>query len=308
MTDPPPAFTTELERDDVVVRGPRRAPVQMLAEQVYDDHLSVHDDANAAALGLAGAPIEGPTHFSQFDPIAWSLWGPEWFVAGCISCHFSTMVVEGEEVDATATITGPTTCDIAATKPDGATVLSGTMSVAPHGETALEARLAAAEPAGDLFVVDQLAIGMRSEPRTTSMDLTTANGPLYPFSLAAKLDGITERSPWYDTTDTPWGRPIVPMEMLSVLANKIGDRWPIRQPSLGLFLDLEVRVEGTPVFLDTDYVVEREIVGLGQSRRVESYWTRSTLTEASTGRHAATVLLHSGVFKQSYPDYPADRS
>ena len=80
----------------------------------------------------------------------------------------------------------------------------------------------------------------------------------------------------------------------------------MRRPSLGLFLDLEVRLEGTPVFVDTDYVVEREIVGLSQSRRVESYWTRSTLTEADTDRHAATVLLHSGVFKESYADYPAD--
>lgn len=32
----------------------------MLAYQTYDDHLSVHDESNAAALGLTGAPIEGP--------------------------------------------------------------------------------------------------------------------------------------------------------------------------------------------------------------------------------------------------------
>ncbi|MCH9805650.1 hypothetical protein K0U73_17835, partial [bacterium] len=104
-----------------------------------------------------------------------------------------------------------------------------------------------------------------------------------------------------------WGRPIVPLEMLSVLANKVGERWPIRQPSLGLFLDLEVRLEGTPVFVDETYIVEREVVGLSASRRVESYWTRSTLTEKSSGRHAATMLLHSGVFKDSFPDYPADK-
>lgn len=159
---------------------------------------------------------------------------------------------------------------------------------------------------GDLFIVDQLHVGMTSrEPQPTSMDLSTSNGPLYPFSLAQKLDGITERSPWCDSVDNPWGRPIVPMEVLSVLANKIGDRWPVRQPSLGLFRDLEVRLEGSPVFVDATYLVEREIVGLSQSRRVESYWTRSTLTDAATGRHVATVLLHSGVFKGSCPDYPA---
>lgn len=304
------AFTTTIEQDGPDLTGPLRAPVQMLAEQVYDDHLSVHDTENAAKLGLAGAPIEGPTHFSQFDPIAFSLWGQQWFETGCISAHFSTMVVEGEQVQAAASHqqNSSTRAEISATKPDGSVVLTGSISIEPHGETALETRLANRRDAGDLFIVDQLREGMRStERRTTSMDLATSNGDLYPFSLARKLEGITERSPWYDSVDNPWGRPIVPFEMYSVLANKIGDRWPIRQPSLGLFLDLEVRAEGTPLFVDATYVVEREVVGLSQSRRVESYWTRTTLTDESTGQHAATVLLHSGVFKDSYPGYPADR-
>ena len=79
----------------------------MLAEQSYDGHASVHDEAEAARLGLAGAPIEGPTHFSQFDPLAVALWGSAWFEHGCISSHFRTMVVEGEEVVASMTTTGP---------------------------------------------------------------------------------------------------------------------------------------------------------------------------------------------------------
>lgn len=302
------SFTTPIATDDTSHTGPARAPVQMLAEQSYDGHLSVHDEATAGSLGLSGAPIEGPTHFSQFDPIAFSLWGQQWFETGCISAHFSTMVVEGETVVASATQRTDTSAEIVATRGD-ATVLTGTISVAPHPQTALEERLTNRRDPGELHIVDQLHEGMSSAaPIETSMDLATPNGPLYPFSLTTKLEGITERSPWYDSGDNPWGRPIVPMEMLSVLANKVGERWPVRQPSLGLFLDLEVRLEGTPVFVDETYVVEREIVGLSQSRRVESYWTRSTLTEKNSGRHAATVLLHSGVFKDSYPDYPVSSS
>lgn len=301
------SFTTQLTRDGDCVTGPERGPVQMLADQVYDDHLSVHDEATANSLGLSGAPIEGPTHFSQFDPIGFELWGQRWFESGCISAHFSTMVVEGQRVTPTATVTAAERADMIATRDDGATVLAGSLSVSPHAATALETRLASRRPAGDLYIVDQLHEGMRSAaPLETSMDHSTANGPLYPFSLHRKLEGITERTPWYDSTDNPWGRPIIPFEMYSVLANKVGERWPIRQPSLGLFLDLEVRAEGTPLFVDQVYVVEREVVGLSQSRRVESYWTRSTLTEADSGRHAATVLLHSGVFKDSYPDYPSE--
>jgi len=301
-------FSTTIETTGSVLTGPMRSPVQMLAEQSYDDHLSVHDEATAGSLGLSGAPIEGPTHFSQFDPLAVQLWGDEWFRTGCISSHFSTMVVEGQRVQASATTTSPSTASITATRDDDATVLTGTISVAPHGTTALEERLANRRHPGELFIVDQLFEGLVSAaPIDTSMDLDTSNGALYPFSLNRKLTGITERSPWYDTSDNPWGRPIVPMEMLSVLANKVGERWPVRQPSLGLFLDLEVRLEGTPVFVDETYIVEREIVGLSASRRVESYWTRSTLTEKSSGRHAATVLLHSGVFKDSYAEYPKEK-
>jgi Transposase IS116/IS110/IS902 family len=42
-------------------------------------HASLHDGEAAASLGLIGAPIEGPTHFSQFDPLALALWGQNWF-------------------------------------------------------------------------------------------------------------------------------------------------------------------------------------------------------------------------------------
>ncbi len=143
-----------------------------------------------------------------------------------------------------------------------------------------------------------------------SMSHDERNGDSYPFSLAEKLQRITEPHPWYTAegaASSPWGRPVVPMEMLSVLTGKVGTGWPVRTPSLGLFLDLEVRLLDGPVFVDQPYTLVREIVGLSQSRRTESYWTRTTLQDADTERPVAQVLLHSGVFKQSYADYPADR-
>ena len=136
------------------------------------------------------------------------------------------------------------------------------------------------------------------------------NGRAYPFSLADKLARITEPHPWYTPeggADSPWGRAVVPLEMVSVLANKSGAGWPVRSPVMGLFLDLEIRLLDGPVLVGQRYAVEREVVGLGQSRRTESYWTRTVLTDVDTGRPTASVLLHSGVFKQSYPGYPKDR-
>src|SRR5438128_5887937 len=101
----------------------------MLAEQLTGGHASVHDADAAASLGLKGAPIEGPTHFSQFDPLAVAVWGQAWFERGCISSHFQTMVVEGEEVQASLVTTGPNAARIEAHKADGTPVLTGTASV-----------------------------------------------------------------------------------------------------------------------------------------------------------------------------------
>jgi hypothetical protein len=296
---------------EITLTGPLRSPAQMLAEQEVGGHASVHDAAAAASMGLAGAPIEGPTHFSQFDPLAVALWGNAWFERGCISSHFRTMVVEGEQVQASMTTTGPVSARIEAHKADGTPVLEGTASIGPdHPQSALEARRAAQGAPGDLFVVDRLEVGMRVDDVVVSMNHTDRNGSGYPFSLAEKVDKITVAHPWYTPeggATSPWGRAIVPIEMISVLANKSGARWPVREPALGLFLDLEIRLLDGPVFVDEEYSLSRELVGLSQSRKTESYWTRTTLSRVDGGPPVASVLLHSGVFKQSYAGYPKDR-
>jgi hypothetical protein len=283
----------------------------MLQHQEVDGHASVHDADEASALGLAGAPIEGPTHFSQVDPLAVCLWGDEWFTSGCISSHFRTMVVEGEQVQASLATSGGRSAVVEAHKADGTPVLSGTASVGPdHPETELEARLASQREPGELFVVDRLEVGMRRDDGEVTMTADEPNGRSYPFSLADKLARITEPHPWYTPdggSSSPWGRAIVPIEMISVLANRSGAAWPVRSPAMGLFLDLEIRLLDGPVLVGQRYAVEREVVGLSSSRRTESYWTRTVLTDVDSGRPTAAVLLHSGVFKESYPGYPKDR-
>jgi hypothetical protein len=300
------SFATE-----ITVSGPFRSPAQMLQHQEVEGHASVHDAEEAARLGLLGAPIEGPTHFSQFDPLAVALWGGEWFERGCISSHFRTMVVEGEEVQASMTTTSPRSARIEAHKADGTPVLAGTASIGPdHPETELDARRAAQGDPGELFIVDQLRVGMRSDGPEVSMTHDESNGAAYPFSLAEKLERITEPHPWYTpeaSASSPWGRAVVPIEMISVLANKTGKGWPVRAPVMGLFLDLEVRLLDGPVFVGQRYAVDREIVGLSQSKRTESYWTKTTLTDVDTAKTVAQVLLHSGVFKESYAGYPKER-
>jgi hypothetical protein len=193
-------------------------------------------------------------------------------------------------------------------KADGIPVLAGTASIGRSDATELdERRQRGLEDPGTLHIVDQLEIGMTvAVPEFVTMGFDDHNGSLYPFTLAQKLERITERSSWYlPDGDSPWGRPIVPTEMISVLAHRSNAHFPVRGPSIGLFIDLEVRFVDGPVFVDQPYRVEHTLVGLGQTKRVESYWTESTLTDAETGAHAATVLLHQGVFKASFAGYPS---
>jgi hypothetical protein len=296
---------------ETTLAGPWRSPAQMLADQEIDGHSSVHDQQTAAALGLAGAPIEAPTHFSQFDPLATLVWGQDWFERGCISGHFRTMVVEGEQVQATMVTHDSGLARIEAHKADGTPVLTGTASVGPnYGETELDVRRSALIEPQELFIVDELHVGMRHPDGPVSMSFAEPNGPAYPFSLSEKLENITEPHPWYTPAggpSSPWGRAVLPMEMISVLANKSGDGWPVRGPALGLFLDLEIRLLRGPLFVDQEYEIERQIVGLSESRRTESYWTLTTLTPVDAGTPAAQVLLHAGLFKESFAGYPPDR-
>jgi hypothetical protein len=301
------SFDTEISVDGEVLHGPLRRPAQMLADQSYGGHTSVHDDETAERLGLAGAPIEGPTHFSQIDPLAAYRWGQRWFEDGCVSSHFLNMVIEGEAVRASMEPASPTSGRVRAEKSDGTPVLEGTATIGVHEPTELDdrRRRALADP-GVLHIIDQLEIGMTSpSPGPVTMGFDDHNGDLYPFTLAQKLDRITETSSWYmDGGASPWGRPILPTEMVSVLAHKGSAHFPVRGPAVGLFVDLEVRYVDGPVFVGRPYDVTHTIVGIAQSRRVESYWTESTIIDADTGLHAATVLLHQGVFKASFAGHP----
>jgi len=293
--------------DDATLSGPFRRPAQMLANQEYGGHASVHDDAEAARLGLAGAPIEGPTHFSQFDALAVRRWGQVWFERGCISSHFLNMVVAGEQVQAFLTPFDDHSATINAVKHDGTSVLTGTASIGIGTSTELDVRrLRGLGDSGDLYIVDQLEIGMTAAPVVTTMGFNNNNGALYPFSLAEKLEQITERSSWYEPDgDSPWTASIVPTEMISVLAHQAGAHFPVRGPAVGLFINLEVRFVDGPVLVGRPYEIVHSVVGIGQSRAVESYWTESTVTDVESGRHIASVLLHQGVFKASYAGYPS---
>ncbi|MDP3737180.1 MAG: hypothetical protein Q8R02_07315 [Hyphomonadaceae bacterium] len=305
-------FTTPL-----VLRGPLRKPAQMLQEQEYGGHASVHDDATAEKLGLRGAPIEGPTHFSLYPPLMERIWGKDWFERGCISAHYQNMVVEGEETQAFVEWPEPGAMTTKAwvVKGDGTPVHEASASIGP-GETLLEKRLKELRPPGKLVIMQDLKVGMKiEEDKPIRMDPDQNMGALYPFSLSEKLAKITENSPWYsDPKSSPWGRAIIPLEMISVLAQYSSrtsgkeSAFPTRGPALGLFVDQQIRVIDSPLFVSEDYLVSREIVALSESKRVENCWVRTKLFDRTGKRPVAEMLLNQGSFKESYKGYNEERA
>jgi hypothetical protein len=305
-----PAFNAEL-----ILCGEFRRPRQMLDNQTYDGHQSIHDEKMAADLGFSGAPIEGPTHFSQFVPLMAEIYGNAWFESGCISSHYLNMVVEGEEVRAFAAwpAAGEKITRIWAEKRDGTQVLSGTASIGPdHPASELDQRRAKLRPPEQLVILADLAVGQKGlAAEAVIMDFDQNMGDLYPFSLNEKLAKITEPSPWYTAeqgASSPWGRAIIPLEMLSVLTQYTSRQagFRMRGPAVGLFADQEIKMIKGPLFVNQPYRLEREIICLSESRRVESNWIMTSVYDCDTNELVAECLLNSATLKDSYAKYAED--
>jgi hypothetical protein len=294
--------------------GPWRSPRQMLSAQEYDDHASIHDDATAQKLGFKGGTIEGPTHFSQFAPLGEAAWGRRWFEEGCLSAHYRNAVFEGEEVRAILhkPRLGAAQTIIGMEKRDGTEVLRGTASVGPDAEpTALEARMGTLEPLADPVILHDVRVGMKTGRQSVKMDFDQNMGALYPFSLAEKLKVITEPSSLYAAGGrSPFERPIIPMEMISVLLQHTArqDGFPTRGPVVGLFADQEIRLIKGPLYVGEAYELEREVVFLSGSRRTESLWVKTRLYRPGGDEVVATMLLNGASMKESYARYAEEHA
>lgn len=304
------AFATPVEAQDNAFSGPWRSPRNMLAEQTYGGHASVHDDATARQMGFAAAPVEGPTHFSQFAPLCCHVWGEEWLARGGLSVSFKAAVMDGEKVMAFVgkPAAGKTQLPIWMVKQDGTEVLRGTAALGEDNPpTALEAKLASLPAPDPRRVIYRHVEPGTKRPRVTArISYDQAMGQLYPFTLAEKLAKITEPSPYYDRgARTPWGGPLLPMEMISVLVHHVADDdpWIPRKATIDLFVDQEIRLFDGPLLVDQDYEIERTLVALSGSRRTESCWVRSDIFMPGQGKVLASMLLNVGSFKDSYSDY-----
>jgi hypothetical protein len=300
------------EREDGVLVGPVRQPRQMLSEQEYAGHASMHDDAAARSVGFRGGTIEGPTHFSQFVPLCVKLWGDGWLEQGCLSAHYRAAAYEGDDLTAflRRPQPGAPTAEIWMERSDGTEILRGTASMGPgHGQTALEHRLSTLSVLEKPVILSDVKIGARVPPVPVRMAMNSSMKPLYPFTLADKLRVITEPSEIHTSSANRWGRPILPFEMISVLMQYTWDETTVgvKGPALGLFADQEIRLVDGPVFVDEPYELDREVAFMSGSRRTESVWIRSRLLRPGTDSVVAIMLLNCAILKETYEPYEAQQ-
>ncbi|BCW88570.1 hypothetical protein sos41_17110 [Alphaproteobacteria bacterium SO-S41] len=302
MTQP---FETDIAEENGALTGPWRGPRQMLAAQEYGGHASIHDDATAQKLGFKGGTIEGPTHFSQVVPLGVKLWGERFLSEGNISAHYRNACFEGDKVRALVTVpeVGATQAELRLEREDGVEVLKGTIGVGGGDTSALTTRLSGLPAPHMLVVLRDVRVGMKTPRQSVTMGADQNMGALYPFSLSQKLERITENSPWYASGENPFGRAIVPFEMVSVLLNHVGSSFPVKGPAVGLFADQEIRMVKGPLFVGAPYEIEREVVGLSESKRTESMWVLTKVFAPGGSDMLATMLLNSATMKESYAPY-----
>lgn len=298
--DPPPENPS---RAGAMV-GPWRRPVQMLAQQSHDDRDSIHDDSTAQRLGLSAGTIEGPTHFTQFEPLCAMVWGDHWFETGCISAHFRAPVFAGERVRAHLHHPpGAPLAEIWMVKEDGAEVLRGSANIGDAGPTALERRLAELAPPGRLELFEGVAIGERSHRIAVEIRRGEAVSPLYPFSIDAKLEALTEpgvRDWALDRARDRQHAPALPLELVSVLlCSKDPTPFAIPAGAVGLFADQQIRLLSGPLRVGVGYELEREVVAITASRRTEGLWIRTVAREAASQTVVAEMLLNAAYIRPS---------
>jgi len=314
------------------VAGEWRRPHNDLQEQVVGGgHKAIHDDATAASVGFAAAPIHGTVHWSQCTPLFLQAFGPAWFETGSISVHFVTIVSHLQPVRAFMSKPDPSKTaqqvDIWMEHMDGRVVFEGTASVGlkPHEMTTMvQSKIAGIKPVKGNLVFERHEIGTKStNEEFAKIDFDTAIGPLFPFTHTKKLEIITEFNPWFSKEGgkkSPWGRPILPPEslnqiLLGMCGTKEGAHWPaIREDKwlrdamggktpVAFFGGCEVVIHNGPVFVGQEYKVNRELVGKGEISKAEFRWVRSVLSDPKSGKIVAEMRLQDMMLKNSIEKY-----
>jgi hypothetical protein len=282
-----------------VLGGELRAPVNYAAGRSG----SIHSDAAAQAIGFKGGLVSGLVHNDAFMPLALRAFGPPFFERGCYSFFYRTPTFDLEPVRAFLQDPGERTQDVQvrawSETEDGRRVAEGTVSIGDLSEpTELRRRFAQRPASGELRILRDVRAGQALPEEARRFPLVPpSNGE----GQLQRRDIITEPLEWY-FGPSPWGGPIASsLALARLLRPSLRGVHP--GGTLGVDGGIEVRFVDGPVFVDTDYVVSGQVLGVSESPKTENLWWESALREAASGRVVARMLMLSRIFKHGSPLY-----
>ncbi|XOV88439.1 MAG: hypothetical protein ACFHX7_00830 [Pseudomonadota bacterium] len=261
---------------------------------------SIHDDATAAKLGFRGGTVAGDVHMNQFPPVLQKIFGDSWFETGNLSLSFKNATIDRERVQVFAEplAAGATQTRVWMAREDGMLVCSGTAAVNDHTQSELQTKdLRPCDPAL-LKILHRLSPGL-------SLGCYEVNAsPDKQFErfdrglISDPIDYYRHGSPWGDVIACPstfieylWGYPMAGLQ-------------PLVGESVGLFGAIEIGQVYGPFLLNRKYLLESEVICVGQSPQTEYVWYETRATNEQ-GQRVATMRMQSRVMKASSPAYGA---
>ena len=261
---------------------------------------SIHDDGTAAKLGFRGGTVAGDVHMNQFPPVLHHLFGDVWFERGHLSLYFRNATVDLERVRVLAEPRAPGQDQVRVwmEREDGLLVCEGTAGVGDCSASALRSRDRRACDPAELRILNRLHAGMSLGHYEVHAD---------PAKQFHRYDTgvISDAHPWYRSAANPWGEVLAaPCTFLEYLwAIPMQGMSPHVGEAVGLFGAIECSAEQGPLLLNRDYVIDSEVLCVGNSPKTEIVWYETTAKDRA-GTLVARLLMQSRVLKASSPPTP----
>lgn len=274
--------------------GPFRQPTN----NSRDETGTIHNDATARDLGFRAGTIAGSIHMEQFLPLCEFAFGPDWQRCGSLSLYFTNPTVDGEPVRASISTTevniaGVRHRQLAMATSAGLPVLEGSAAIGGkdvhsvvHNRLARMNAMSAQKP--------RILANVR-----TGFEATGLPTMVMQEDVSARLSIITEQRPEFSDA-ARFGHAVAPLSAAVHAMRVFESTLPVHPASfVGMFGAIDWQFINGPVMVDYLYLVNGQVVAIGESPKTELLWYQCHLCDPATGKDVARMLMLSRVLKDS---------
>lgn len=255
---------------------------------------SIHDDATASRLGFRGGTVAGSLHMDQFAPILIALFGNRWFERGNLSLYFRQATVDREMVRCFgARLDDGPRARVRMENEAGDLISEGGAScLGADQDTELGRRVKAQVPSTTLRILGRCSVGDR---------VADIEGRVSDEALQGRLETVVEPLPGYRGAG-PWaGRVLPPSLCVHLMTGVQKTMLPLAGPTVGLYGAIELQFLNGPLFAETDYRLDGEILALSESPKTENVWYRTRVRARPDGPDLAWMIMYLRFLKASSP-------